>query len=113
MKKILVLYYSQSGQQRAILESLSQPLLQAGHHLHFEQIVPVEKYPFPWRAYQFFNDFPETFQQKPLPLQPVSEKAFDHTILSFSDKPWFLTPSRPISSFLQSEDGKRILKDIR
>jgi hypothetical protein len=113
MKKILVLYYSQSGQQRAILESLSQPLLQAGHQIHFEEIVPVDKYPFPWSAYQFFNAFPETFQQKPLPLKPVSQKAFEpYDLIILGYQPWFLTPSRPISSFLQSEDGKRILKDM-
>jgi len=113
MKKILVLYYSQSGQQRAILDSLSQPLLQAGHQIHFEEIVPVDKFPFPWSAYQFFNAFPETFQQKPLPLKQVSEKALDtYDLIILGYQPWFLTPSRPISSFLQSEEGKRILKDM-
>ncbi|MEJ7643563.1 MAG: hypothetical protein WKF87_03145 [Chryseolinea sp.] len=113
MRKILVLYYSQSGQQRAILQSLVQPLFQAGHYVHFEEIMPVEKYPFPWSAYQFFNAFPETFQQKPLPLKPVSEKAFDsYDLVILGYQPWFLTPSRPISSFLQSEEGRRILKNM-
>jgi hypothetical protein len=109
-KNILVLYYSQSGQQLAILRSLVKPLQEAGHNVHLEEIQPVEKYPFPWSAYQFFNAFPETFQQKPLALKPMSQeafKAYDLIILGY--QPWFLTPSRPISSFLQSEDGKRIL----
>jgi len=111
MKKILVLYYSQSGQQLSILESLTKPLLDAGHRVHTEEIQPVEKYPFPWSAYQFFNAFPETFNQQPLQLKALSEKAYDpYDLVIVGYQPWFLTPSRPISSFLQSEEGKKILK---
>lgn len=111
MKKILVVYYTQSGQQLSIIRSLTKPLTEAGHIIHIEEIQPVEKYPFPWSAYQFFNAFPETFHQKPLPLKSLSPKAFDHyDLVIIGYQPWFLTPSRPISSFLQSEEGKRILK---
>lgn len=110
MKKILVLYYSQSGQQLSILQSLTKPLVEAGHVLHIEKIEPIEKYPFPWSAYQFFNAFPETFHQRPLSLKSLSTKAFDsYDLIIIGYQPWFLTPSRPVSSFLQSTDGKRIL----
>lgn len=111
-KRILMLYYSQSGQQLSILQSLSAPMVAAGHQVHFEIISPVDQYPFPWSAYQFFNAFPETFHQKPLPLKPLSETAFQHyDLVVLGYQPWFLTPSRPISSFLQSEEGKRILNN--
>src|SRR5215210_6435401 len=109
MKKILVVYYSQSGQQKNILQSLVNPFLQAGHTVHFEELKPVEQFPFPWSAYQFFNAFPETFSQQSIPLEPLSAKAFqnfDLVILGY--QPWFLTPSRPVNSFLQSADGKKI-----
>lgn len=86
-------------------------MLDAGHHVHIEEIQPQEKYPFPWSAYKFFNAFPETFHQKPLELKSLSPKAFEsYDLVIIGYQPWFLTPSRPISSFLQSEDGKRILK---
>ena len=110
MKKILVVYFSQSGQQKHILQSLIKPLQDAGHEVSFEEIQPVEKFPFPWSAFQFFNAFPETFTQQPLTLKPLSSQTagdFDLVILGY--QPWFLTPSRPISSFLQSPEGKRIL----
>ncbi|MEO5977665.1 MAG: hypothetical protein ABIS36_14260 [Chryseolinea sp.] len=111
MKKILVLYYSQSGQSLTILQSLTRPMVDAGYHVHFEEIRPLEKYPFPWSAYQFFNAFPETFQQKPLELAPISPDAFEsYDLVVMGYQPWFLTPSRPISSFLQSNDGKQILR---
>jgi hypothetical protein len=110
MKRILILYYTQSGQLRSILQSMAKPLISAGHTIHFEEIQPEEKFPFPWSSYQFFNAFPEVFSQKPQSLKPISAKAtngYDLIILGY--QPWFLTPSRPISSFLQSQDGKRIL----
>jgi flavodoxin len=111
MKKILVVYYSQSGQQLSILRSLTKPLVEAGHSIHIEEIQPVEKYPFPWTAYQFFNAFPETFHQKPLDLKSLSPKTFeDYDLVIIGYQPWFLSPSRPIGSFLQSNEGKRILK---
>jgi hypothetical protein len=110
MKKILVLYFTQSGQLKRILQFLTKPLTDAGHEVHFEEIKPVEKYPFPWNGFQFFNAFPETFTQKPLALEPLTNKAFDnYDLVILGYQPWFLTPSRPVSSFLQSEEGKRIL----
>lgn len=112
MKRILVLYYTQSGQQLSILRSLTKPLVEVGHFIHLEEIQPVEKYPFPWSAYQFFNAFPETFHQKPLALKPLSEKTFEaYDLVIVGYQPWFLTPSRPISSFLQSDEARKILKD--
>ena len=111
MKKILVVYYSQSGQMRSILKSLVAPILNAGHIVHYEEIQPIEKFPFPWDAFQFFNAFPETFIQKPLALKPLSAKAFEvYDLVVLGYQPWFLTPSRPMSSFIQSEDGKKILE---
>ena len=111
MKRILILYYTQSGQLLSILQSLATPLIRAGHMIHFEEIQPVEKFPFPWSSYQFFNAFPEVFSQKPQSLKSLSTKAtngYDLVILGY--QPWFLTPSPPISSFLQSDDGKKILR---
>ncbi|HOX81849.1 MAG TPA: hypothetical protein PLJ60_05245 [Chryseolinea sp.] len=111
MKKILVVYFTQSGQQRSILESLVKPLVEAGQSIHFESIEPVQQYPFPWSAFQFFNAFPETFMQKSLELKPLSAKAFEeYDLIILGYQPWFLTPSRPMSSFLQSADGQKILK---
>ena len=94
-----------------ILQSLTKPLLDAGHEVTFEELKPLERFPFPWSAYEFFNAFPETFTQQPIPLQALTtntHQEFDLVIVGY--QPWFLTPSRPVSSFLQSQDGKRILK---
>jgi hypothetical protein len=110
MKRILVVYFSQSGQQMRILQSLVKPFLDGGHVVAFEEIQPVERFPFPWSAYEFFNAFPETFTQQPIALKPLTSNVnhdFDLIILGY--QPWFLTPSRPVSSFLQSPEAKQIL----
>jgi hypothetical protein len=114
MKKILVLYFTQSGQQREILESFVKPFVDSGsaYEIHFEELKLVENFPFPWSGYSFFNAFPETFTQQPIPLKPLSEKAFgpfDLVVIGY--QPWFLTPSRPVSSFLQSAEGRKILNN--
>ena len=109
MKKILCLYYSQTGMQRSILESLMRPFIQEGDKVHFERILPQEDFPFPWSGFTFFNAFPETFKQVPLPLKKPSPEAYaDYDLILLGYQPWFLTPSRPISSFLQSEEAIRI-----
>jgi len=113
MKKILVIYFTQSGQQRDILQSLLKPFRDGGDMVHMEELKPVDQFPFPWSAYQFFNAFPETFTQKPIALQPLSEKAFErYDLVVLGYQPWFLTPSRPVSSFLQSGDARRILNNM-
>jgi len=112
MKKILVLYFTQSGQQKAILESFLKPFNDPGslYKIHFEELKLVEDFPFPWSGYDFFNAFPETFAQEPCALKPLSENAFgEFDLVVIGYQPWFLTPSRPMSSFLQSADAKKIL----
>jgi hypothetical protein len=112
MKRILVVYFSQSGQLKRILEYLTKPLLAAGHEVYFEEIQPVNQFPFPWNSFQFFNAFPETFTQKTQALKPLSNKAFDnYDLVILGYQPWFLSPSRPVSSFLQSAEGERILQN--
>ena len=71
MKKVLVVYFSQSGQQLRILDSLLKPLRDGGFDIHMEELKPVIPFPFPWKSFDFFNIFPETFGEKPIEFQPV------------------------------------------
>jgi len=108
--KILAIYFTQSGQQATIVQKLLKPFIDSGDEIHYEVLKPVESFPFPWSAFSFFNAFPETFTQKAYALQPLSQKAFeDYDLVVLGYQPWFLTPSRPVSSFLQSADAAKIL----
>ena len=111
MKKILVLYYSQTGQLTEIVNSITTELRYNNDvELVFEEIRPKEPYPFPWTGEQFFQAFPESVKEIPCKLNPVSfdtETHFDLVILAY--QVWFLSPSIPISSFLQTGEAKNIL----
>lgn len=105
--KILVLYYSQTGQLRQILDSILSGILDKVD-VSFGVIQPVEAFPFPWSALQFFDTMPETVEHLPRPIKLSSEdvlaKEYDLIILGY--QPWFLNPSQPTTAFLQSEYAK-------
>lgn len=113
MKKILVLQYSQSGQLTDILRRMVAPLEEAeGIALTVETLRPKVAYPFPWPILRFFDTFPESIyldapENEPLSVDPAER--FDLVILGY--QAWFLSPSLPVTAFLQSEAAARLLKD--
>lgn len=113
MKKILVIYYSQTGQLTDITKSLLSPQAASPDiSLTFHEIKPVVPYPFPWTALQFFDAFPESVLGTPCALQPVgfdASERFDLVVLAC--QVWYLSPSIPVNSFLQSPEAAKVLKD--
>ena len=111
MKRVLVLYFSQTGQLREVLDSVTSTL-GTDVHLQFEEIKLQHPYPFPWKSYDvFFDAMPESvlgIAQPIVPMPHIMDKPYDLVILGF--QPWFLSPSIPISSFLQSEWAKVLEK---
>lgn len=112
MKRVLVLYYTQSGQLLNILQSLLRPLSQQDDiHITYEAIQTVKPYPFPWSVFSFLDVMPESVLEVPTAIKPPSfdtKTKYDLVILAY--QPWFLSTSIPISSFLQSEHAK-VLKN--
>jgi hypothetical protein len=103
-KKILVLYYTQTGQLRQILDSVLSGITDKVD-IYYLPIEPVTPFPFPWTALQFFDAMPETVQHKPAAIKPLPEKylAIDYDLVIFGYQPWFLNPSQPTTALLQSE----------
>lgn len=113
MKRILVVHYSQSGQLRDIVQSVTAPL-RANPELEVRdvELKPVRPYPFPWPFWRFFNTFPETVYGDADPIEPLplaDDERFDLVILAY--QVWFLSPSLPTTAFLQSEQARRLLRD--
>jgi hypothetical protein len=111
MKKALVVYYSQSGQIKEITDTIVKPLRQY-FEIVYEELKPIPSYPFPWKGMSFFQTFPESVQNIPCKLEPYCfhyEDNFDLVILAF--QVWYLSPSIPISSFLQSPEAEKIMKN--
>lgn len=111
-KKVLIVYYTQTGQLRDIVNSITSTLGD-GEDLKivFEELKPKPVFPFPWTSDSFFQAMPECVLGIPCELEPLSLKGdenFDMIILAW--QPWFLSPSIPIHAFLQSTTAHLLLK---
>jgi len=108
---ILVLYYTQTGQIREILDNVLADV-QGNADITYARIEPEHDFPFPWKASEFFDAMPETVQHIPIAVKPlpaeIMNKHYDLVVMGY--QPWFLNPSQPVNSFLQSPSAA-ILKD--
>nr|MBF0221431.1 dialkylresorcinol condensing enzyme [Desulfobulbaceae bacterium] len=107
-KRVLVLYYSQSGQLKNVLETMLAPLERCNEILcDFREIKPQKAYPYPWSFYKFFNVFPESVYLDGCEVQEVeSQDEYDLIILGYTV--WFLSPSIPVTGFLKSDQARRL-----
>ena len=110
MKRVLVVYYSQSGQLERAARACAAPLQAAGHGVDFLALQPLRPYPFPWPFWQFLDAFPESVSLDPPPLKPwAAAPRYDLVLLCYTA--WYLSPAPPVTAFLQSAAGRAILRD--
>ena len=110
MKNVLVINYSQTGQLSDVTAQVVAPLRAAGHSVHVETLVPETPFPWPWPIVDFVDAFPECVQLDPPPLKPLSvtvDQQFDLIILTY--QVWYLAPALPMTAFLKSPEGKRLI----
>ena len=110
MKNVLIVSYSQSGQLADIVAALAHQVEAGGIRVHHEVLRPDPAFPFPWPFFTFFDAFPESVCLDPRPNKPLAiptDVTFDLVILAWTV--WYLSPSQPITAFLQSAEGKRLL----
>ncbi len=109
--RLLVLYYTQTGQLRQILDSIISGIADKAD-IDYAAIEPVKPFPFPWTPLQFFDVMPETVEHLPEPVKPLPTDILnkDYDLIIFGYQPWFLNPSQPITAFLQS-DYAQVFKD--
>ncbi|MBK8522176.1 MAG: hypothetical protein IPL54_15325 [Chitinophagaceae bacterium] len=110
-KKILVIYYTQSGQLEDILNNFTAPLVQAGNTIEKVRVQVANDYPFPWNGKAFFAVMPDCVLSVPTTLKPfqLKENKYDLVILGY--QAWFLSPSIPVNSILNDPAVKAVLKD--
>lgn len=110
-KKILVIYYTQSGQLEEILNNFTAPLLEAGNTVEKVRIHVAQDYPFPWNGKAFFAVMPDCVLGVPTELKPflLKENKYDLIILGY--QAWFLSPAIPTNSILNYPAVKAVLKD--
>jgi len=114
-KKILVIYYSQTGQLKDIVKNIAQPFEEKKdeYSVTYYNIQLKKDFPFPWPSDVFFNTFPESYLQIPSEILPPPEDVLNQKfdLILFGYQVWYLTPSIPIISFLKSGYAENILKD--
>ena len=112
MKRVLVVYFSQTGQLARIARRLASPLAASGEVELVEEVLrPRAPYPFPWPLLRFFDAMPEAVLLDPPELESLAvrpDQPFDLIVLAY--QVWFLSPSGPTTAFLKSDEGKRLLR---
>lgn len=110
-KKVLVVYFSQTGQLKNILDSVAESLIESRDiEVVFEELQPDPPFPFPWTSDEFFQAMPESVKGIPCKLKPLkvkNDENFDLIVLAW--QPWFLSPSIPVHAFLQHPDAKKLM----
>jgi hypothetical protein len=112
MKRVLLAHFSQTGQLARVARRLVSPLAGAGDVELVEEVLrPRLPYPFPWPAWRFLDAMPETVLLEPPALEPLAvgaDERFDLVVLAY--QVWYLAPSGPMTAFLKSDQGKRLLR---
>ncbi len=109
-KKVLAIFYSQSGQLAEIMDSFTAPLILAGISVEKVRINLAKDFSFPWTAESFFSVMPDSVLGFPAELKPfeIKEQKYDLIILGY--QAWFLSPSIPINSLLRNKDFQEIIQ---
>ena len=102
--KILVLYYTQTGQLRQILDSILSDVTGIAA-IDYVAIEPAKPFPFPWTMLEFLDTMPETVENIPIEIKPLPSSITDkdYDLIIFGYQPWFLNPSQPTTGFLNTE----------
>ena len=109
--KILVIYYTQSGQLEKIINNFTTPLIEAGNTVEKVRVQVANDYPFSWNGKAFFSVMPDCVLSVPTQLKPFELKENKYDLIILGYQAWFLSPSIPVNSILNNVALKNVLKD--
>lgn len=109
-KKILAIYYSQSGQLGEIIDSFLSPFIEDGMDIEKIQIALEKEYPFPWTTSGFFSVMPDAVLGNTSALKPFTLKEEKYDLIVLGYQAWFLSPSIPFNSLLDDQTFQKILQ---
>ncbi len=110
-KKVLVIYYSQTGQLKYVIDNFIKDLYDEEILVDIRSIKPKKKYPFPWPFYQFFDELPESVYLDGCKIEKIEDIDKDYDLVIIGYTVWYMSPSIPIAAFMKSEQAKKILKN--
>jgi hypothetical protein len=110
-KKVLAIYYSQSGQLTEIVNNFTTPFAEAGMSVEKIQVKPKKDFGFPWTSERFFDAMPESVLSAPIELEDFRLKEATYDLIIFAYQPWYLSPSIPATSVLGHPAFLKVLKN--
>ncbi len=115
MKKVLLLWYSQTGQLKNIARSIARPLEEADNvEITFCNYKPVKDFPFPWTSDQFFDVFPESVTGQTVEIaDPDIDTNTSYDLILLAYQVWYLSPSIPVWSMLHDKRFAKMFKGAK
>ena len=112
MKKVLIVYYSQTGQVKSIIDSLVSGFTNTDRiQFDYFRIKPEQDFPFPWPSDDFFDSMPESVKGIPVPVDMSDFPIYTHyDLVVLAGQVWYLSPSIPLMSFLLSNEALDFFK---
>src|SRR3569833_1835843 len=110
-KKVLAIYYIQSGQMREIINSFTAPLEAAGAMVEKIQVKLASDYAFPWTGKRFYAVMPDCVLEVPAELVSVFFFVMRYDLVFLGYQFWFLWPCLTANSILNNPELRAVLKD--
>lgn len=111
IKKVLFIYYTQSGQLGEIIDCFSKSFISSGIQIETIRIFPEKDYQFPWKMDNFFETMPGSVLGIPVKLKHFEFKETKYDLIVLGFQPWFLSPSIPVNSLLSLHGFQEIIKN--
>ncbi len=108
-----VVYFTQTGQLKTLVDKVTS-VFPDNYEIDCLRIVPERPFPFPWNSWKFFDAMPECVLEEAMEIDIEgirTNKRYDLLIIAY--QPWFLSPSLPMTSFMQSEFAEELINGTR
>jgi hypothetical protein len=108
--RVLIIYYSFSGQTGVLINRLATGLKDEGIEVFFEKLKPLKHLRFPVNSFlRTLVMMLTTFCRKRVSIQELSPKCrLDYDLIILAGPTWSYNPSGPVLSFLD-RDGNDVL----
>ena len=110
-KKILAIYFTQSGQLGQIVDNFTSVFTGAGMSVEKINVQSQPGFGFPWNSKRFFDAMPESVLGIPAAMKPLELKEDTYDLIIFAYQPWFLAPSIPANTILSHPSFRAVLKN--